>query len=98
MNNFDHKWQKLAGLARQAPTAADEAAPFGFSTRVAALAMQGASIGNAWSLLEKFALRGLIAAGVLSVATAAYSFTSALTDHEDESVLTDPVAELLDIS
>ena len=33
-------WQRLVEAARKAPPAGDEAAPFGFSTRVAALALK----------------------------------------------------------
>lgn len=97
MNDFDQRWQKLATLARQAPAPACEAAPFGFSTRVAARAMAARPASGA--LLEKFALRGLVAALTLGAASLAFSF-SALTGEieEDVTLAADPLPELLELS
>ncbi|HEX3729892.1 MAG TPA: hypothetical protein VHV47_08810 [Opitutaceae bacterium] len=41
MKHPEQSWQKLAAAARLAPATADVAAPYGFSTRVAALALEG---------------------------------------------------------
>jgi len=41
MKHSEQSWQKLAAAARLAPASGDEAAPYGFSTRVAALALAG---------------------------------------------------------
>lgn len=97
MKDFDAKWQRLAALARTAPAGGDEAPPLGFASRVAARALAARPAG--WPVLfEQFALRGLVAACALSVASAAYSYT-ALTELDDEfSLASDPLPELLDLS
>jgi hypothetical protein len=97
MNRFDHQWQKLTALARQAPVAPGEL-PYGFATRVAA---QAAALPSApgWSL-ERFALRGLLLAAVCSVTAFAFNFSILATDQADiyATGTTDTVVELLDIS
>lgn len=98
MNDFDVKWQRLTARARTAPAAADEAAPFGFATRVAAQAAAVRGPARA-GLFEQFALRALLAAGALSVASVAYSFSALTAEAEDEFTLaSDPLPELLDLS
>lgn len=98
MKNFDYKWQQLTARARLAPRPADEPAPYGFATRVAARAFRSRPAGP-WSLLEKFALRGLVATTALGVASLAFSFPTFAGETEDELALaTDPVPELLDLS
>ena len=98
MKDFDQKWQRLTALARTAPAGGDEAAPFGFATRVAAQACAARPAGPG-TLFEKFALRGLVAACALSLASMAYSYT-ALTAETDEdfSLASDPLPELLDLA
>ena len=98
MKDFDQKWQRLTARARTAPAGGDEAAPYGFATRVAAQAF-ALRPGGPGALFEKFALRGLVAAFALSLASMAYSYT-ALTAEADEdfSLASDPVPELLDIA
>ena len=95
MNRFDHQWQKLTALARQAPADA-AAAPYGFATRVAA---QGFALPPApW--LERFALRGLLVAAACSVAAVVFNFAEFSTDQGDvyATGTTDTVVELLDLS
>lgn len=99
MKKFDQQWARLIALARQADAGPDLAAPYGFSTRVAALAMGGGlPAPSVAAVLERLALRGLVAAGVLSLASAAFSYASLTSEHEDESAISDPVAEVLEIS
>ena len=97
MNRFDHQWQKLIVLARQAPADAG-AAPYGFATRVAAQAV--ALPPAPWRSLERFALRGLLVAAVCSVAAVAFNFADLSSDQTDiyATGTTDTVVELLDIS
>ena len=97
MNRFDHQWQKLTALARQAPAAPGEP-PYGFATRVAAQA--AALPATPWMPLERFALRGLLAAAVCSVASVAFNFSDFSTEQADvyATGTTDTVVELLDIS
>jgi hypothetical protein len=99
MSSFDHQWQRLTALARQAPTEGDVAVPAGFATRVAARAATLPS-ASPWLFLERFALRGLVVAAVCSVAAVAYNF-SALSSDQTETYATgasDTVVELLDLS
>ncbi len=97
MNRFDHQWQKLTALARQVPAAPGEL-PYGFATRVAAQA--AALPATPWMPLERFALRGLLAAAVCSVASVAFNFSDFSTEQADvyATGTTDTVVELLDIS
>ncbi|HEY0864819.1 MAG TPA: hypothetical protein VGD97_11995 [Lacunisphaera sp.] len=97
MNRFDHQWQKLTALARQAPAAPGEL-PYGFATRVAAQA--AALPATPWLPLERFALRGLFLAGICSAAAAAFNFSTLTTDQADiyATGTADTVIELLDIS
>ena len=97
MNRFDHQWQKLIVLARQAPVDPG-AMPYGFATRIAA---QGFAQAPApWLSLERFALRGLIVAAVCSVASVAFNYSVLSVDQTDiyATGTTDTVVELLDIS
>jgi len=99
MSRFDHQWQKLTALARQAPVASDDALPPGFATRVSARAFAEPASGQ-WFTLERLALRGLVAAAACGVAAAAYSFPSLTSDQTDiyATGTADTVVELLDIS
>lgn len=83
MSTFDHQWQRLTALARQAPADRDDAAPAGFATRVAALA-NAAPLPNPWSVFERFALRGFVAAAVCGVAAVAFSFSGLMPDGSDD--------------
>ena len=97
MNRFDHQWQKLTALARQAPAEAGTA-PHAFATRVAA---QGFALPPApWLSLERFAFRGLLVAAACSVAAVVFNFAELATDQGDiyATGTTDTVVELLDIS
>lgn len=97
MKDFEHRWLRLTSLARQAPIEEDVASPYGFSTRVAALAMQARPPSDA--LLEKFALRGLVAALTLGAASLAFSFTELTAEADDDLTLAaDPLPELLELS
>jgi len=97
MNRFEHQWQKLIVLARQAPAAPAEL-PFGFATRVAA---QAAGLPAApWRSLERFALRGLLVAAACSMAAVAFNYSVLAADQADiyATGTADTVVELLDIS
>ena len=99
MNTLDTQWRRLTALARTAPTGGEASAPPGFATRVVAHAFAASRGGSPLALFEKFALRGLVAAGVLSLASVAYSYTALTTPLDDElSLAADPLPELLDLS
>lgn len=67
------RWPRLTALARRAPELPPAAAPFGFSTRVAALAC--AAERRAVSVLERLALRAVGVAGLIAVAGVVFSLS-----------------------
>lgn len=95
MNPHHEAWPRLIALARRARDERDAAAPYGFATRVAALGLAVRTLPSPRLLLEKFALRGLFAAGALSVAAVAYGFTSASSEAEFDVLAADIVSEVL---
>ncbi len=99
MNQFDHQWQRLTALARQAPADRDTAVPPGFATRVTAQAAATTTAGP-WFTLERFALRGLLVAAACSVAAGAYNFSILESDQSDiyTTGTVDTIVEMLDIS
>ncbi len=100
MNSADprHPWARLAAGARQTTAdARDVAAPYGFATRVTALAF--AAERPVVSLFERFSLRALGVASLLALVSVAANYsTFTSTGAEDELSLSgdDPVAVLLD--
>ncbi len=91
-------WSRLTRAARTIADDRDTAAPYGFATRIAALAM--AQERKVASLFERFAFRALGAACLLAVlsAIANYSvFSPAPTLSEEDLTEDDPVAVLLDV-
>jgi hypothetical protein len=97
MNRYTQAWSRLAASARPAE-ARPETAPYGFATRVAALGL-AAPADNPWALLEKFALRGLLAAGAFSVAAIAFGYSAWAADHGDDIVASsDTISDVLDLS
>ncbi|MBA3850172.1 MAG: hypothetical protein C0502_09285 [Opitutus sp.] len=95
MNRPDQAWRRLAAAARRAPDEGEPAAPCGFATRVAALGLTDAPLPAAVALLEKFALRGLLAAAACSVAAAAFGYSAFSAEQEYETVTGDLVTEIL---
>jgi len=77
------------------PDGRDVAAPYGFSTRIAALAL--ASERRLGSLFERFALRAVSVAGILAVLSvvANFSFLSNNEVAEEELPADDPMSVLL---
>ncbi|HWA10596.1 MAG TPA: hypothetical protein VG838_14220 [Opitutaceae bacterium] len=97
MNPSDsrHPWQRLAAAARRLPDDRDTAAPYGFATRVAALAMASERVRV--SLLERFSLRAMGIACLLMVAIFAANYSAIAGAFTDDSLVPgDPVAEMLD--
>jgi hypothetical protein len=97
MKRFDHQWQKLTALARQAGESRDTAAPYGFATRVAtrAAAMPASA---PWAAFERFALRGLVLAAVFGVAAVAFNYSTVTSEQTDAYAADDAVGEMLDLS
>ena len=97
MNRFDHQWRKLAALARQARDERGLAAPYGFATRVAALAAT-VPAASPWAPFERFALRGLLVAAAFGVGAIAFNYTTIMSEPGDEYAVTDTMSEMLDLS
>jgi len=97
MTNYDQAWQRLAAAAGNAPDEGETAAPYGFSTRVAALAMSAGQ--PKYSVIERLSLRAMFVACLLAVVAvgANYSSISHLFDDETPPA-DDPVAALVDIA
>ncbi len=96
MNPSDQKWNRLTAGARSAPDDRDTAAPYGFSTRVVALAFAQQRVG---SLLERFSLRALGIAALLALVCVAANYSSVAGSLGDDSASTDdPVAEIVDLA
>ena len=96
MNPENPSWEKLVALARRAQDERPESAPFGFSTRVAALAMAGEGRVSV-TLFERWSWRALAIAGMFAAASVAASYTSSPSAADDEFLFDDrAVAALFD--
>jgi len=97
MNPLDEKWMRLTEAARRAGDNRDTAAPYGFATRVAALAL--APERAAASLLEKFSLRALGVAALLAAVCVAADYSTVVGFIRGETAGSDdPVAEIVDLA
>ncbi len=97
MKHHKQSWQKLVATARAYRDPREAAAPYGFAVRVASQASVGRAAGT-WGLLEKFALRGLIAACTFSLVAIAFGYSTASGEHDDEVASNDIVGEILNLS
>ncbi len=91
-----HPWSRLTAAARSMPAGDKAAAPYGFSTRVAALALGTET--RRTSPYERFALRAMGLAGLLAVLSVAANIPALGTTPEGtDAVLEDydPVAVLM---
>jgi hypothetical protein len=98
MNKYDQAWRRLVAGARRAPAARDESAPFGFSTRVAALAF-GAERKSP-SPFARLSLRAAAVACLLAVVAVAVNYSAIKGAFEDESAVAandDPVTEVVNL-
>jgi hypothetical protein len=94
----EQSWQKLVAAARRAPPAGDESAPFGFSTRVAALAFEGRQAPA--PSFARYSLRAAAVAGLLAVAAVAANYSAIMGAFDDDSGVAasdDPIAEVVDL-
>lgn len=100
MNSNDSRspWSRLVSAARLVRDDRDVAAPYGFSTRVAALAFS--TERRVATLFDRFALRALGVASLLALASIAINYSSLLhqpTPVEEQASADDPMSELLDV-
>jgi len=97
MKTSNSAWQRLVVAARQAPVAADDAAPYGFSTRVAALAMAGER-PSLQSSLNHFSWRALGFSLMLMIVSIVANYSSVTTVADNDQEFVDPVEEILNVS
>lgn len=92
MKPEDQAWQKLVAAARLSRDDRDTAAPYGFATRVAALAMteRGRLPTGVW--LERFSWRALTVAALLAVGGVATNYASPVSANGDDEGLLDETA------
>ena len=96
MNPENPSWEKLVALARRAQDERAESAPYGFSTRVAALAM-AAERQVSVTLFERWSWRALAIAGMFAAVAVAANYTSSPSAADDEFLSDDrAVAALFD--
>ncbi|MSU66183.1 MAG: hypothetical protein EXS38_08810 [Opitutus sp.] len=89
-----HPWARLTAGARRAAADRDTAAPYGFATRIAALAHGRKST----SLVARFALRAVGLAGLLALVSVAANLSTlrvVVGGAEEELEADDPVVLLL---
>jgi hypothetical protein len=99
MNPTDrrHPWSRLVAAARSAPDERDPAAPFGFSTRVAALALSAPPRSSFSLVFERLSWRALGVACLLMLASVAANYSVITRTSEDEVTVRDPVTEVLEL-
>jgi len=98
MNKFDQAWRRLAAAARRGAPVRDESAPYGFSTRVAALAFAGER--QAPSAFARLSLRAALVACLLAVAAVAANYSAISGAFGDDSAVAaadDPVDEVVSL-
>ena len=98
MNSFDQNWRRLTAAARLAPEVRDTAAPLGFATRVAALALSGEPRPSFAFLLSRLSWRALGFACVLAAVSFVASYPAITNTAEEEPGAGDAVAEVLALS
>jgi hypothetical protein len=77
-NDPRHPWMRLTAAARQVRDDRDSSAPYGFATRVAALAL--AQERRVASLFERFALRAVGVASLLALFSVVLNYQALSTE------------------
>ncbi len=95
MNPSEKSWQRLVALARRAPGASDESAPFGFSTRVAALAFERRE--PAPSMFARLSLKAAAVACALAIAAVAINYSAITSNFGADPAADDPVDEVVSV-
>ena len=106
LNDPRHPWSRLTAAAREVRDERDASAPFGFATRIAALAL--AQERRVASLFERFALRAVGVASLLALFSVALNYqdlstesvgvTVAQADEPELMAADDAVAVVLDFA
>jgi len=98
MNDPQKSWKRLVDAARKAPAAPDESAPYGFSTRVAALAF--AAQPPPQSAFARYSLRAVFVALALAAIAVGVNYRAIVGAFDDEPLPVandDPIAEVVDM-
>lgn len=100
MNSPMMIWQRLLRASRQAPVdLRDEGAPYGFASRVVALAW--AADVPVGAIFDRLSWRALGVAMLVMVASVAANFSPVLSAFQDDDALAtlpDPVAEVVTLN
>jgi hypothetical protein len=99
MKADDQSWKKLVAAARRAPAPGDEAAPYGFSTRVASRAFEpGAGTPSAFARLS---IRAAAVAFLLAAIAVGVNYSAIVGAFDDQPAVAaggdDPVAEVVSL-
>ena len=78
LNDPRHAWSRLTAAARQVRDDRDSSAPYGFATRIAALAL--AQERRVASLFERFALRAVGVASLLALFSVVLNYQELSTE------------------
>jgi len=102
MNPPNALWFRLVKAARLAPAdRREEAAPAGFSTRVAALAFASAEVSFS-AMLARMSWRAVAVAGLVMAVSIAANFDTLLAsfsqDRDVTTALSDPVGDWLNLT
>lgn len=87
-----NSWDRLVAAAREGRDDRDASAPYGFATRVTALAFSQPL--RSVSLLERFALRAVAVASLLAVGSVALNYNSISVPQPDRIVVAADDGEL----
>ena len=97
MSQFDHQWQELVSRARQAPDTRDVDVPFGFAARV--VAQSAGTYGAApWAGLERFAVRGFLAASACCMAAVAFNYFGRSLESSAEIQIEETLSPVIELS
>lgn len=90
-------WTRLTEAARRAPQPSAEV-PFGFSARVAALAMSEPPRSSWTAMLDQFSWRALGVSALLVALSLAASYSAMTSPSEDDWTLSDPLVAMAEAS
>ena len=98
MSENNTPWNKLVAAARTAPVDGDVSAPYGFATRIAALALSEER--RHASLFARYSLRAVGFAGLLALVSVAANYSAIVSMFQSEPAMAtaDPVAEAVDLA
>ena len=90
-------WDRLAEAARQVPPSPAEA-PFGFSARVAALAMSAPPRASWAAVLDQISWGAVGVSALLVAVSLAVSYSALTSTGEDDWALSDPLVAMAEAS